>query len=699
MDCYKGETLKQKIARGPLRLEEAIDIASQVTAGLSEAHAAGVVHRDIKPANVMVTDKGVVKILDFGLAKLAGQTKVTKTGTTVGTVAYMSPEQARGDGIDSRSDIWSLGVMFYEMLTGQLPFRGQVEQAMVYSILNEDPEPVTKTRGDVPIALEDIIEKALAKERAKRYETMGELLSELEAQRDQITLGIKERRFRALRRLKRRKRLAAGTVSVLALVAAAAVLVQMFRTRSMTIDSIAVLPLENLSGDPEQEYFVDGMTDALITELSKIGALRVISRTSVMRYRDTDKPLPQIARELNVDAVVEGSVFRAGERVRITAQLIGAEPERHLWADNYDRGLGDILALHSEVAQAIAQEIQVTLTPQEQARLASARPVDPEAYELYLRGLHQFDKNTKEGAEKAIDYFQQAIEADPNYAEAYAMQANGHLFLGYLGGLSAEEARSRAAPPLRKALEIDDLLPEAHYVMAGIRHILDWDWSGAESGYKRTIALDPSLTQAHGDYAFLLMTLGRFAESIAEAKRAVQLDPLAYITNYTLAHAYEAARQYDRAMAQYQQMAELEPNDPRPHWQFMFEHERMGRYEDAIKSRQEAMTLQGTPPEKVAAKIAALDSAYSESGPEGYWKLRLERLKRVENPDPYIAARMYAYLGDKDQAIAWLEKAYNKHHMFLHMLSWSPAWDPLRDDPRYHDLLRRMNLPENDTRN
>jgi tetratricopeptide (TPR) repeat protein len=395
-----------------------------------------------------------------------------------------------------------------------------------------------------------------------------------------------------------------------------------------------------------------------------------------------------------VDAVVEASALRSGDQVRITAQLIRADPERQMWADSYERDARDVLSLHSEVARAIAREIQVTLTPQEQARLASVRPVDPEAHDLYLRGLYQFDKNTKEGAEKAIDYFQQAIEADPNYAEAYAMLANGHFFLGYLGGLSAEEARSKATPPLRKALEIDDLLPEAHYVMASIKFLFDWDWAEAEAGYKRTIALGPSLIEAHYDYAFLLMTLGRFEESIAEAKRAVRLDPLSYMTNYTLAHAYTAAREYDQAMAQYRQMAELEPNDPRPHWQFMLEYEAVGRYEDAVKARQEAMTLSGSPPEEVAAEIAALDSAYSESGPEGYWRWHLERLKGRYDTNLYVVARYYAYLGDKDQAFAWLEKAYNKRHPFLHMLSWSPTWDPLRDDPRYENLLRRMKLAE-----
>jgi serine/threonine-protein kinase len=693
MDFYQGETLKEKINKGPLPVEEAIDITLQVAAGLVEAHGAGMVHRDIKPANIMVTAKGVVKILDFGLAKLTGQTKVTRTGTTVGTAAYMSPEQARGDETDARSDIWSLGVMLYEMLTGRLPFRGDVEPAVLYSIMHEDPVPVTTARGDVPISLEDIVEKALAKERTKRYATMEEIAIDLEKQRDQIAMGIKERRVKAIRTLKRRRRLSVGTVIVLTLVAAA-VLVQMLQTRRTAIDSIAVLPFVNLSGGEDQGYFLDGMTDALINELGQISALRVISRTSVMRFKDTDTPLPEIARELDVDAIIEASVLRSEDQVRITAQLIRANPERQLWAESYVRDARDVLGLHSEIAQAIAHEIQATLTPQEQARMASIRPVVPEAYDLYLRGLYQSDKSTREGAEKAIDYFGQAIAVDSNYAEAYAMLANSYLFLSYLGGLSQEEARSQAGPLLEKALAIDDALPEAHYVLAGVKHFFDWSWAGAESSYKRAIALDPTFVGAHSDYAFLLMALGRIEESIAQAERAVQLDPLSYMPNLTLAYAYNSARRYDQAIALYRRMAELEPRDYRPHQRLMFQYERLGRYQDAIKARQLSMTLQGYSSEEVAATVAALDSVYSESGPEGYWRWHLKELNGGYDRQMYVVARYYTYLGEIDEAFACLEKAYHQRDPFLHMLSFSSSWDPLRDDPRYQDLLRRMNLRE-----
>ncbi len=411
MPYYEGETLQEKVERGPLEFDEAIHIASQVASGLARAHEKGIVHRDVKSANILIANDGHVRILDFGLAKLAKQTRLTKTGTTVGTVMYMSPEQAKGDDVDRRSDIWSLGVMLYEMLTGHLPFRGEIEQAVIYSILNEEPEPITTARREVPLQLEALVEKALAKTPEKRYQQMEELLADLEIQREELALGIKPRRFIKLRRLRRKRWFRYGAmVSVFVILMATGM--QFFGGRNMAIHSIAVLPLENLSGDPEQEYFADGMTDALIADLAQIGALRVISRTSVMQYKGgVRKPLPEIARELNVDAIIEGSVFREGDRVRITAQLIHAQTDRHLWADSYVREFVDILTLHSEVARAIAREVKARVTPEEETRLARTRPVDPEAYELYLRGrAFAQQKWSVEAFEKSFEYLGRAIE-------------------------------------------------------------------------------------------------------------------------------------------------------------------------------------------------------------------------------------------------------------------------------------------------
>jgi TolB-like protein len=629
-----------------------------------------------------------VKILDFGLAKLAGQTKVTKTGMTVGTVAYMSPEQAKGDETDSRSDIWSLGVMFYEMLSGRLPFRGEVEQAMVYSILNEDPEPVTTARDGVPIGVEDIIEKALSKDPAKRYETMDELLTDLATQRDRITMGIKERRFRAHRRLRRRKRMTVGVTAVVVLVVAA-LLLQMFHSRSVKIESIAVLPLENLSGDPNQEYFVDGMTDALITELSKIGALHVISRTSVMRYKGVRKSLPEIARELDVDAIVEGTVLRDGNQVRITAQLIHASTDRHLWADQYDRERRDILVLHSDVAQAIAREIRVTLTPQEQTRLASTRPVNSEAHELYLRGKYHYFKFGEKELEIANQYFQKAIEADTNYAQAYAGLAASYEFQSWAGYMPLDEAKSEIEKLVGKALEIDDTLAEAYLALSGKTFYLDWDWLGGEKEIKRSIALDPGLAEAHQEYAMFLAAMGRFEESIAEGKRALQLDPVSYLMNWYMSYVYYLARRYDQALEHFRQTAEMEPNRSSVYRGLGLTYEAMGRYENASAAYEKEMMLSGSP-----AEVAALDSAYTRSGTEAYWRWRLESLMDQYERQPTNIAMCCAQLGDKDGAFEWLEKAYAQHDGRLFTLKVAPYWDPLRDDPRFEDLLRRMNFPE-----
>jgi TolB-like protein/tRNA A-37 threonylcarbamoyl transferase component Bud32 len=689
MDCYEGETLKQKIARGPLPVEDAINFASQVARGLARAHAAGVIHRDIKPANIIVTSDGTVKILDFGLAKLEGRTKVTKTGMTVGTVAYMSPEQAKGEGVDQRTDVWSLGVILYEMLTGKTPFRGEVEPAIVYSILNEDPKPVTSLRSEVPMTLEGVVERALAKDTAKRYQTIDEMVAALDTVAEESRLGIERKRHATLVRLKRRKRLIAGSALVV-VIAIAAFLIATFHERGQAIDSIAVMPFENLSRDPEKEYYSDGLTVLLINELGKIGAIRVVSRRSAMQFKDTDKTLPEIAEALNVKAIVEGSILRSGDQLEITAQLIRANPERQMWAESYRRHEGDVLILLGEVAQAIAREIQVALTPDEQTWLVRTRPVNPEAYDFYLKGMDHSQKWTRAEMKKAIDCFRRAVEIDSNYAEAYAAMAGSYVFFGYYGMMSKEEARSKADALVRKSLEINDMLPEAHLAAGGIKHYYEWDWVGAEREYRLTLALDPNRVEAHWEYSLLLTCLGRFREAIAEAKRAQQLDPLWFWTSSALISAYYHARRYGEAVAECQGAIERWPERPVFYVRLQRAYTQMGRYESAIKTRHELGALLGTSSEMVAA----LDSAYTESGPDGYWRWRLQSIKGKHEQDPYSTARIYAQLGDKDHAFAWLEKAYERRDGQLLGLRAEPMWDPLRDDPRFQNLVRRMNYPE-----
>jgi TolB-like protein/Tfp pilus assembly protein PilF len=695
LEYVPGETLAERITREPLKVEQALSIARQIALAVSAAHEKGVIHRDLKPGNIKLTTEGRVKVLDFGLAKPSVsegadiEITSTKPGHIIGTPAYMSPEQARGKSTDHRTDIWSFGCIMYEMLAGHLPFEGETATDTLARIIERQPD-WELLPNETPENIRLLLRRCLEKNQDERLGDIADAAIEIKE-----TLNLPATTTAAPVRALWRWAMAIGFVVVAIVVG-----LNIGRWREQLPDgpdrikSLAILPLEYQSGDPNQEYFADAMTDELIANLGKISALRVISRQSVMRYKGSDKPLPEIARELNVDAVVEGTVLCVAERVRITAQLIGAVPERHLWGDNYDRDFGDIMILSSEVAQAIAHEIQVTLTPEEQAHLTSARPVDPEAYELYRRGkYHYFEgllKDTKKELEKANECFQQAIEVDPNYAQAYAGLAASYEFLSWAGHMPLDEAKSKTIPILNKALEIDYTLAEAHLALAGIRFVLYWDRVEGEREMKLAIALNPNLAEAHYEYAYCLMSMGRFAESIAEAKLALQLDPLSYTYEETLAYIYSYARHYDQAIAQYQRVAELDPKKSWAYSGLARIYEQMGRYEDAVKARQKALIILGIPLEEVKA----LARAYSESGSTGYWMCRLEQLKGQFEHKPYKTAQIYAQLSDKEQAFAWLEKAYEKHDKGIYKLKVEPLLDPLHNDPRFDDLLRRMNLLE-----
>jgi TolB-like protein/DNA-binding winged helix-turn-helix (wHTH) protein/Tfp pilus assembly protein PilF len=458
------------------------------------------------------------------------------------------------------------------------------------------------------------------------------------------------------------------------------------------IESIAVLPLENLSGDPEQEYFAEGMTDELIATLGKVSALRVISRTSAMRYKKTDKLLPQIARELNVDAVVEGSVLRAGDRVRITAQLVQATTDKHLWAETYEREMRDVLSLQEEIAKAIAQQVQAKLSPQEQTRLAVARPVNPEAHRLYLLGRFHWNKRTEEGFKNAIDHFQSALEIDPGYAAAYAGLADSYNMLSDWGFLPPKEAIPRGKAAAQKALEIDESLAEAHTSLALAYFEYDWDWAACEKEYKRAIELDPNYATTHQWYAEYLWAMKRHAEAIAEDQRAQQLDPLSPIISTDVASDYLFTRQYDEAIRRYRNALSLFPEFVPAHLWLGHTYMANGMHQQAIVAYQKAMSLSGAS----AAEVAALGQAYAKGGIRGYYLWELRRL-REESKHRYVRAVDFAYLfaglGEKDQAFSYLEKAYEDRDYKLGLLQVEPRFDPLRSDPRFQDLLRRMNFP------
>jgi len=550
MEFIEGQELsKLLIDNGQLSIDNCLAYANQIAEGLKAAHAKGITHRDIKSSNIMVTtqgqaESGQVKIMDFGLAKIGAGAHLTKTGMTLGTAAFMSPEQARGEEVDQRTDIWAFGVVLYEMLTGQLPFQGVYEAAMMYSILNEEPQPISSLRPDLPPALEAITHKALAKKTEERYQHIAEVLADLKSPTRAPVSETAQAVKPNLPKSKRAFLYVGVSVLLIALIAGG---LYFLPKPAASIDAIAVLPLTNLSGDPNQEYFADGMTEALISVLGQIEALRVISRTSVMQYKGGTKPLPAIGRELNVDAVVEGSVQSSGNRVNISVRLIVAKTEKRLWSESFERELRDVLTLQREVTLAIAQEIKVQLTPNERARLKQTQQVDPEAYELYLLGRKFRKQETDESLQQAVAYFEQAIAKDPNFAPAYAELVVPYFFLEY-PTLSKGRAESKARQAAIKALELDNTIAEAHTALGVIRTMYDWDWPGAEEAFRRAIALNPSNREAHREYGEFLCRTGRMETGLAEMKRAYALDPFSEVANTWVAWAYIWNRRYDEAI-------------------------------------------------------------------------------------------------------------------------------------------------------
>ena len=691
MACYEGESLKTKIERGPLKLDEALEIAAQIAQGLAKAHGQGIIHRDIKPANILVTKDGFVKIVDFGVAKLIGGAALTKAGSSLGTVAYMSPEQARGQEIDARSDIFSLGAVLYEMLAGRHAFPGEYDQVTLYAIMNENPEPVTALRSGIPIELERIVTKMLAKSPGDRYQRLDEFLVDLRALRKQVESRGEARVHPAARR--RRPRIAL-TIAAAAVIVAVGIPVMrsMFFHRAGPIDSIAVLPLENLSGDPAQEYFADGMTEALITDLAKIGALKVISRTSVMRFKDTKEPLPKIARELGVDAVIEGSVLLVGDRVRITAQLLEASTDRHLWAESYERDLRDVLSLQQEVARAIAAAIKVALTPAETAKLTKASPVDPKVHDLYLRGRYHWNKRTPEDLERSIEYFQKTIAADPRFAPAYAAMADAYLVIANWGYKDPREMYALSKQYAEKAIDIDDQLSQAYADLAGVEEFLNFNRQEAERLFKRAIELNPNNSTAHQWYAEFLSYRGRHEEALAEIDTALAIDPLSMIIGQEKAAVLLQARRYDEAIAQCRRTLDLDEEFRSAHIIAAYCYFARAQYPEYVAEIQEgAIDENGRRHAEEAGRV------FRKAGIKGLQRWMIENIDEVSNQpynNPYYKAQFYAFLGDKDKSIEWMQKAIEVRSASVVGWRIDPSFDTIRDDPRFRELIREAGLDQ-----
>jgi TolB-like protein len=690
MELVSGKTLDQLIEPGGMALERFFAIALPMIEALAAAHRQGIIHRDFKPENVMMSAEGRVKVLDFGMAKPApgvvwGDGSLTEEGSVVGTARYMSPEQARSEEVDHRCDVFSLGIVLYEMATGCYPFQGRTSLEVLSSILRDMPPPPEAVRRTLPTRLGAVIHRCLQKHPEDRQQTADEVKAELvEAQREALALGIVADPDRTQAEPFRR---GPGGVP-----AAASPLVSAGeRPRGVTISrvpatpALAVLPLTDLSGQPD--YFVDGLTEELITSVAKIGSLRVISRQSVMRYRGSTKLLPEIAKEIGVDHVLEGSVLRSGERVRISLQLIRADPEEHLWAERYDRLLGDVFSIQSEVARAVAAEIEIKLTPHDEVRLANARPVAAEVYEVYLQGRYHWNKRTPESLEKALYCFQAAVDADAEHAPSYAGLADTWALLAQRQGAWDLALRAKAAA--RRALELDPDLAEAHTSLAFLTFYYDWEFAAAERSLRRALELAPNLANAHHWYWSLLMATGRHGEARHEIQRAVELDPLApiIVTNYGVHHYFRA--DYARAERQYRTALELEPGFYPAHlcmWRLL---ERQDHLPAAAEHLAAAARSVGR--EDVAS---ATMSRLAEAGYGPAMELAGDMLAAGKHPlPPETTAWLYLANGRRDRALDFLHEAFAKRAPVMVWLRVAPEWDPLRAEPRFRELVELVGLP------
>ena len=690
MAYIEGQSLKEKIESGPMELEESLNIAMQVAEGLQEAHQKGIVHRDIKSGNIMVTERGQAKIMDFGLARIAGGTLVTKEGMTMGTIAYMSPEQARGEEVDHRTDIWSLGVVLYEVFSGQLPFKGEHDQAVVYSILNKKSKPITDLKAGIPMSIEQVVSKALEKNPDERYQQVDELLDDLKS----ISAGIVPEEIKVrLRKAKLRKRkraiLFAGAAGLAIILAVFGLI--LLKGPPETIDSIAVLPLENLTGDTEKEFFVDVATEELIGQLGQISGLRrVISRTTVMKYKETDKTLSEIARELNVDVVVEGSVQQAGDRVRIQVRLIDALPEeQNLWGQTYERAMSDVLVMYGEMARAIAENIQVKLTANETTRFSDVRQVNPEAYDALLMGMQKESPLTPQAFDIALEYYELALKKDPNYAAAHLAVAHVWLLRNQFGYTAPREAGPKAKAAVLKALELDSTLADGHGLLAWVNFLYEWDWAGAEAEWKRAIELNPNYVDSV--YAHFLWVMKRPEEAMAQMERALQLDPLNELVQVHNGFILLSAGRDDEAFEQVRKLLRTSPQNPMVHVLFAYLHFRKAMYEEFLAEMKAYYSCMGD-----LEVEEALTQGYAQSGYRRAMR-RAADLLAARARKTYVlsfdVASLYAIAGENDQALEWLEKGLEDRNPIMPYVDAYVEFAPLRSDPRFQDLLRRIGLP------
>ncbi len=733
-EYIEGETLHSRLRSERMNLKNVLDVAIQVASALDAAHRAGIVHRDIKPENVMIRPDGVVKILDFGIAKLtekkaesidaeaatAIKAEGTSPGMIIGTASYMSPEQARGKDIDARSDIFSFGVVLYEMLAGKQPFEGENAMDVIGSILNKEPAPIQLLLPEVPQEIGRISSKTLKKDREERYQTAKDLLIDLKDVRQDLQIQNQLERTASPNREESKTQILGATTSDAAHTTSSAEYVVSeikshksgfviglmvlflasislgywyFAGRSTKqIDSIAVLPFVNEGGNADTEYLSDGMTETLISSLSHLPNLSVKARSSVFRYKGKEINPQQIGKELNVQAVLNGRVIQRGQDLTLYIELVEATTEKVLWGEQYNRKQTDLVSLQSEIARDISQKLRQRLTKSEAQSVTSSYTENVEAYQLYLKGQYFWNKFTREDLQKSIEYYNQAIEKDPNYALAYTGLAACYSVMGN-SYLPPNETYPKAKAYAAKALAIDDTLAEAHTVMGAVRTLYDWNWAEAERELKRAQSLNPNYADAHQLYGgYVLAATGRLDEAKAEMKRAQELNPLSLIITADVGSAFYYARQYDEAIEQYKKAIDLDPRFFIAYKQLGAAYEQKKMYPQAIAEHQKGLAFVRHP-----QLIASLGHVYAVAGQRAEAQQLLDELREISKQsyiNPYWIALIYVGLGEKEQAFAWLEKAYHERFFFLIWLKVEPRLDPLREDPRFQDLLRRVGLPQ-----